>query len=69
MLVIQVNHRTNCISYKSGRVRVIVYIYRRFTSSIFIKSFYAFLGMVTDGQHNYPIIFNEVEYVCILYTY
>ena len=33
------------------------------------KSFYAFLGMVTDGQHNYPVIFNEVEYVCILYTY
>ena len=33
------------------------------------KSFYAFLGMVTDGQHNYPIIFNEVEYVCVLYTY
>jgi len=31
------HHRTNCISYNSGRVMVIVYLYRRFTSSIFIK--------------------------------
>ena len=31
------HHRTNCVSYNSGRVMVIVYLYRRFTSSIFIK--------------------------------
>ena len=63
MLVIQVKHRTNWISYKNGRV--IEDLHQVYLS----KSFYAFLGMVTDGLHNYPIISNEVEYVCILYTY